>query len=133
MSYLPDKSTLCDMTLILKTISFINKTDYMNIIIQSKNFRVDNSLETLIRDKVGKLYNKCKSIIRVEVNLRQGGHGDLENKLCEMRLLIPGNDHIVKVNSSVYEKSVFKAVNVLEKIVRRKKAKLISKRHIAYN
>ena len=105
----------------------------MDIIIQSKNFRVGNSLQTLIREKIVKLYNKCKNIIRVEIILREGGHGDLENKLCEIRLLVPGNDHIVKTNSTVYEKSVFKAMKVLEKILRRNKTKLISRRHLVYS
>lgn len=104
----------------------------MDIIIQAKDFKVGNSLRAFITEKVGKLYNKCKSIIRAEVILRQGGHSELENKLCEIRLLVPGNDHIVKVNSTVYEKSVFKAVNVLDKILRRNKTKIISRRHTIY-
>ena len=97
--------------------------DFMNVIIQSIKFKAGNSLETLIRTKVGKLFKKCKSILRADVILRQDGVGDLENKLCEIRLIVPGNDHIVKVNSDLYEKSVFKAVDVLEKVLRRNKAR----------
>jgi ribosomal subunit interface protein len=105
----------------------------MDIIIQAKEFKIGNSLHAFITDKVGKLYSKCKNIIRTEVILRQGGYGEIENKLCEIRLLVPGNDHIVKVNSTVYQKSILKAVNVLEKILRRNKTKVISRRHLIPN
>ncbi len=105
----------------------------MDIIIQAKDFKIGNSLHAFVTDKVGKLYSKCKRIIRAEVILRQGGHAELNNKLCEIRLLVPGNDHIVKVNSSVYEKSILKAVNVLQKILRRNKTKVISRRNPVYS
>jgi ribosomal subunit interface protein len=105
----------------------------MDIIIQAKDFKIGNSLQAFVTDKVGKLYNKCKSIIRAEVILRQGGYAELENKLCEIRLLVPGNDHIVKVSSTIYEKSILKAVNVLQKILRRNKTKVISRRHLIYS
>jgi len=44
-------------------------------------------------------------------------------------LMIPGYDHIVKKSTDVYEKSVSQAVDVLQKILRRKKNRIIAKRY----
>ncbi|HEX6846461.1 MAG TPA: HPF/RaiA family ribosome-associated protein [Chitinophagaceae bacterium] len=102
----------------------------MEIIINSVNFKADATLETFVREKVGKLFDQYKEIIRANVILREEEKSDPENKLCEIRLMIPGNDHFVKKCTGVYEKSVLQAVEVLQKIIRRKKTKAIRKRHL---
>ena len=101
----------------------------MEIIISTLNFRTDTSLETFVRKKVGKLFNQCKTIIRANVILREGENGNLENKQCEIRLMIPGYDHFVKRSTDGYEKSVLQAVEVLQKILRRKKNRVLAKRY----
>jgi ribosomal subunit interface protein len=101
----------------------------MEIIISTINFRTDTSLETYVREKVSKLVNHCKTIIRANVILREGDQGILENKQCEIRLVVPGYDHFVKKSTDVYEKSVAQAVEVLQKILRRSKNRIIAKRY----
>lgn len=102
----------------------------MNIIIQSVNFKASIALESFIREKVSKLFNHCANIIRADVVLRKKENGNLENKLCEIRLIIPGYDHFVKVGSEVYEKSILQAVDTLQNILRRNKTRLIAKRNM---
>jgi len=101
----------------------------MEIIINSVNFKTDTALETFVREKVSKLYNQCDKIIRANVILRESEKGNPENKLCEIRLMIPGNDHFVRKCTAVYEKSILQAVEVLQKIIRRKKNKVIKERY----
>ena len=101
----------------------------MEIIINSVNFKADTALETFVKEKVSKLFNQCDNIIRANVILRETEKGNPENKLCEIRLMIPGNDHIVKKCTAVYEKSILQAVEVLQKIIRRKKNKVIKERY----
>ena len=101
----------------------------MEIIINSVNFKADTLLETFVNEKVSKLFNQCDKIIRANVILRETENGNRENKLCEIRLMIPGNDHIAKKSTGVYEKSILEVVEVLQKIIRRKKNKVIRKRH----
>lgn len=101
----------------------------MEIIISTINFKTDRTLESFVREKVSKLFNQCKTIIRANVILREGESGSLENKLCEIRLIVPGYDHFVKKSTGLYEKSVSQAVEVLQKILRRKKNKMIAKRY----
>lgn len=101
----------------------------MNIIIQSVNFKASSALENFVREKVSKLFNHCDNLIRADVVLRKKENGNLENKLCEIRLIIPGYDHFVKVASEVYGKSILQAVDTLQKILRRNKTRVIAKRN----
>ena len=82
----------------------------------------------MLEKKVGKLFNHCNNIIRANVILRERKNGSVENRQCKIKLEVPGNDHIVKKKTEVYEKSVLQAVEALQKILRRKKTKLIAKR-----
>ena len=101
----------------------------MEIIISSVKFKADRTLETFVREKVRKLFHQYDKIIRANVVLRETENGNPENKSCEIRLMIPGNDHFVRKCTGVYEKSILQAVEVLQKILRRKKNKVIAKRY----
>ena len=101
----------------------------MEIIINSVNFKTETALEIFVREKVGKLFHQCNKIIRANVTLREAEKGNPENKLCEIKLMISGNDHFVRKCTAVYEKSILQAVEGLQKIIRREKIKAIRKRY----
>jgi ribosomal subunit interface protein len=101
----------------------------MKIIIRSLNFKTGEALKEFVREKVSRLFNHCDEIIRAHVILRQSENGQPENKLCQIRLMIPGNDHFVTKCTGIYEKSILQAVEALQKIIRRKKNKMIAKRY----
>jgi ribosome-associated translation inhibitor RaiA len=107
----------------------LRKISQMEIIINSVNFKPGTKLERFVREKVSKLFNKSDQIIRAKVVLRQVESRNPENKLCEIRLMIPGNDHFVRKCTDVYEKSVLLSVEVLQKIIRRRKNKVIAQRY----
>jgi ribosomal subunit interface protein len=101
----------------------------MNINIQSVNLKTGSKLETFIREKVSKLFTQSDNIIRADVILRKEKNRETVNKICEIRLMIPGYDHFVKKNSEKFYRSVLEAVQTLQKVLRRDKTKLISKRY----
>lgn len=110
---------------------FLNQTiNYMEILINAVNFKAGTTLEAFVREKVSKLFNLHNHIIQANVILRKVENGNLENRLCEIRLVIPGYDHFVKVSSDVYEKSILQAVKKLQKILRRSKTRLIAERNM---
>ena len=100
----------------------------MNIIIKSADFKVRKGLETFIREKVKKLFTQSDNIIRANVMLREEAGRNPKNKLCEIRLEVPGYDHFVKKSSEGFGKSVSQSVEVLQKILRRNKSKLLAAR-----
>jgi putative sigma-54 modulation protein len=100
----------------------------MNIIIKSINFKAGNKLETFVREKVKKLFTQYDNIIRVNVILRKEASKSHENKLCEIRLVVPGYDHYAKKSSEGYRKSIALSVDVLQETLRRNKTKLLARR-----
>ena len=100
----------------------------MNIIIKSVDFKASTALETFVREKVKKLFRQCDSIIRANVILRKAESKNPENKLCEIRLVVPGYDHFVKKSSEKFHKSVSHSVEVLQEILRRNKTRLLAGR-----
>ncbi|HEV8082014.1 MAG TPA: HPF/RaiA family ribosome-associated protein [Chitinophagaceae bacterium] len=100
----------------------------MNIIIKSVDFKAGKALETFVKNKVSKLFRQCGSIIRANVILRKGESKSTANKLCEIRLIVPGYDHFVKKSTGEYYKSVSQSVNVLQEILRRNKTKVLTRR-----
>ena len=104
----------------------------MDIIIKSINFKASPALKTFVKKKVGKLFNHCNQIIRANVVLRERENGSVGNRQCKIKLEVPGNDHVVEKQTEVHEKSVLQAVEALQKILRRKKTRLIAERQISY-
>ena len=104
----------------------------MNIVIKSINFNASSALTAFVRKKVGKLFNHFDHIIRANVVLRERENGSVKNRQCTIMLEVPGNDHIVEKQAEVHEKSVLQAVEALQKILRRKKTRLIAARQIGY-
>src|SRR3982751_228246 len=99
----------------------------MNITIQSLDFKAGDSLRNFIAEKVGKLLRYNDRIIRAEVVLRRGNNGNLQNRLCEIHLIIPGHDHFVSKRTDGYEKSILESVRTMQKILRNSKSSKVSR------
>jgi putative sigma-54 modulation protein len=101
----------------------------MNIIIKSVDFNASLKLESFIRQKLSKLFRQSDKVIRASIVLHKDGSGYRDNKVCDIRLMVPGNDHFASRSSEVYEKSILLAVETLQKILRRQKSKLLAERY----
>lgn len=94
----------------------------MQINLQTLKFDARQELKDYVNEKVGKLEQYHEKIIRAEVTLSI--EGDIvENKVCEIRLVVPGNDDFVKKNATTFEEAIHTCVEVLQKVLRRKKEK----------
>lgn len=100
----------------------------MNIIIKSVDFKAGKDLEAFIKEKVRKLFEQCDDIIRANVILRRGASKKHENRLCEIRLVVPGYDYFVKKSSIGYRRAVSQSVDALQEILRRNKSRLLAER-----
>lgn len=92
----------------------------MDVIIQSLGFTAGAELEGYIKEKLEKLDKMDDSIIRARVTL-QKGQADTENHHCDIRLEIPGNDHIVQKAANSYEHAALDAIDTLQTMIRRHK------------
>jgi putative sigma-54 modulation protein len=96
----------------------------MNIKINSVKFVTNKRLEDFVHNKVKKLIQYYDDIISAEVYLKIENNQDLNNKVTEIKLEIPGNDLFAKKQSKSFEESTDNAVNALKRQITKHKNKL---------
>lgn len=95
----------------------------MNIKINAVKFNSSKQLESFIETKVNKLGQYSDDIIGVEVFLRLENTADLENKIAEIRVDIPGNELFAKKQSKTFEESIDSTVDALKRKLTKTKEK----------
>ena len=96
----------------------------MDIKIHSIRFDADGKLLEFITSKVRKLIQFYIDIIGAEIFLRLDHSQDLENKVVEIKLTIPGNELFAKKQSRTFEESTDLCVEALRRQIRKHKTKL---------
>ncbi|MEO5995553.1 MAG: ribosome-associated translation inhibitor RaiA [Chitinophagaceae bacterium] len=100
----------------------------MKIDIQSRDFTAKEDLLDFITEKVEKLGRFYDEIISSEVCLALDKSDTNDNKFCEIKLLIPGNDLFASAQRKSFEEATSEAVSALERQIEKRKTKIIGKR-----
>ena len=95
----------------------------MNILIKSVHFTADLKLEEFIKNKLNKLKQYDDRIVRANVFLKLEKSQDLENKITEIKLEIPGSELFAKKQTNSFEKSTDSAIDALKKQLQKFKEK----------
>ena len=95
----------------------------VNLKINSVHFDADKDLISFIHEKVDKLANHFDKIIDGEVILKVENSTDTENKVAEIKLLIPGNDMFAKKQCKSFEEATDTAVEALRRQLKKHKEK----------
>ncbi len=96
----------------------------MKVTISSIHFKADVKLEDFIREKTAKLSNLFDGVIGCDVTLKVDAASNNENKIAEIRVMIPGNDLFAKKQAKTFEEAVDNAVDALKRQVKKYKEKL---------
>ncbi len=96
----------------------------MNIKIHSIHFDADAKLESFIQSKVKKLSQVYDEIIGAEIFLRLVKSQNLDNKVTEIKVDIPGSDLFAKKQSKTFEESTDLAVEALRRQLQKHKEKI---------
>ncbi len=95
----------------------------MKINIQAIDFSPRQDLLDLVDEKVGKLERFSDRIIECKVLLRVEKSDKRDNKITELRAVIPGNDIFVKKQFESFEEGIQKATEALERQIKEWKEK----------
>lgn len=87
-------------------------------------FTAKQELTEFVNEKVGRLSLFYSKIISTEVCLCTEKSGTKENKLCDIRLIIPGNDLMTSAQCKTFEEAIAQAVDVLVKRIEKRKSKI---------
>lgn len=96
----------------------------MDIQVHSIHFTADKKLIDFINEKVGKLDLFFENIIAGEVFLRIDKSQEGDNKVAEVKILIPGKDLFAKKQCKTFEEATDLAVEALRKQVKKHKEKV---------
>jgi putative sigma-54 modulation protein len=96
----------------------------MNIKINSIHFKSDKKLEDFIKEKMMKMPTLFDGIIGSEVILKLENNETRENKVVEIRLVIPGYDLFAKKQSKTFEEATDQSVEALKKQLVKYKEKI---------
>ncbi len=99
----------------------------MRVTIQSLHFKADSKLEDFVTTKVKKLGAVYESLIGSEVVLRLENVDDNNNKIAEIRLMIPGQDLFARKQSKTFEEAADQAITALRRQLSKHKEKIRSK------
>lgn len=97
----------------------------MDIQVHSIHFTADQKLVTFVNEKVNKLELFFDNIIAGEVFLRLDKSTEKENKIAEVKLLLPGKELFAKKQCKSFEEAADLAVDALKKQVEKHKSKVV--------
>jgi putative sigma-54 modulation protein len=96
----------------------------MKIHIQALDFSPKQDLLDLVDEKIGKLDRFSDRIVESRVTLRVEKSEKRDNKICEVKVVIPGNDLFVKKQYESFEEGIHKVAETLQRQIKEWKEKI---------
>ncbi len=98
----------------------------MDIKVHAVHFKADQKLIDFVQEKVNKLQLFLDNIIVGEVFLRLDKNVDQENKIAEVKIMIPGKELFAKKQCKTFEEAADLCVGAIETQLKKHKGKLAS-------
>ncbi|MBL1278815.1 MAG: ribosome-associated translation inhibitor RaiA [Fluviicola sp.] len=95
----------------------------MDFKVNTVHFTADEKLVSFIREKVRKLEKIYDHIIASEIYLKVDKSESNENKIAEVKILLPGSELFAKKQCKSFEEATDLAVSALKKQVQKHKSK----------
>lgn len=95
----------------------------MQIQVQSIHFNADGKLISFIEEKMMKLVSLHDRIITGEVFLRLDRSDINENKIAEIKLLVPGREMFARKQCRTFEEAADSAVEALRRQIEKHKSR----------
>lgn len=96
----------------------------MKVNVNAVNFNVDRKLVDFVNERMGKLEKYYDKVVATDVFLKVESTSEKENKIVEIRVLVPGDDLIVKKQCKSFEEAVDSAGEALERLLIKRKEKI---------
>lgn len=95
----------------------------MNITIQTLGFTAKQELTGFVHEKLERLSHFYDKIISSEVCFSIDKSGTKENKVCNIRLVIPGNDLLATAQCETFEEATAQSIEILERQIKKRKTR----------
>jgi putative sigma-54 modulation protein len=96
----------------------------MKVDVHAVNFTVDRKLVDFVQDRMSKLEKYYDKVVSSDVYLKVEKTSDKENKIVEMKIIVPGDDFLVKKQCKTFEEAVEHAAESIERLLVKRKEKI---------
>ena len=96
----------------------------MKVNVHAVNFNVDKKLVEFVEEKMNKLEKYYDKVVSSDIFLKVEKTSDKENKIVEVKIIVPGDEFIVKKQCKTFEEGVELAAESLEKLLLKRKEKI---------
>jgi putative sigma-54 modulation protein len=93
----------------------------MKITLQTTDFKASRKLQKFVNQHVGKLAYLNDRILDCNVFLRLENSNDQANKVCELKLVVRGNDLFASRKCESFEQAIVECVDALKHQLNRRK------------
>jgi putative sigma-54 modulation protein len=100
----------------------------MKVDVHAVNFNVDKKLVDFVQERMSKLEKYYDKVVSSDVYLKVEKTSDKENKIVEMKIIVPGDDFLVKKQCKTFEEAVELSAESIERLLVKRKEKI--KTHI---
>jgi putative sigma-54 modulation protein len=96
----------------------------MKVNVHAVNFNVDKKLVDFIEERTNKLEKYFDKIVSADVFLKVEQTSEKENKIVEAKIIVPGDEFIVKKTCKTFEEGVELASESMERLLVKRKEKI---------
>lgn len=96
----------------------------MKVDVHAVNFAVDRKLVDFVQERLVKLEKFYDKIVSSDVYLKVEKTSDKENKIVEMKIVVPGDNFLVKKQCKTFEEAVDLAAESIERLLVKRKEKI---------
>ncbi|KGO94366.1 ribosome hibernation-promoting factor, HPF/YfiA family [Flavobacterium subsaxonicum] len=96
----------------------------MKVNVHAVNFNVDKKLVGYVQGRLDKLDKYYDKVVNSDVFFKLDNTSDKENKIAEIKLIVPGDEFIVKKQCKTFEEAVELAAESMERLLMKRKQKI---------
>ena len=100
----------------------------MKVNVHAVNFNVDGKLVGFIQERMDRLEKYYDKVVSADVFLKVEKTSEKENKIVEIKMLVPGDEFMVKKQCKTFEEALEQSAETLERLLTKRKEKV--KHHI---
>jgi putative sigma-54 modulation protein len=96
----------------------------MKVNVHAVNFNVDKKLLDFVEERMNRLEKYYDRVVTSDVFLKVEKTSDKENKIVEAKIIVPGDEFIVKKQCKTFEEGVELASESMERLLVKRKEKI---------
>jgi putative sigma-54 modulation protein len=98
----------------------------MKVSVYAVNFTVDKKLVDFIQERLDKLEKYYDKVVSSDVFLKVEKTSEKENKIAEVKIIVPGDEFLVKKQCKTFEEAIELSSESLERMLLKRKEKISS-------